>query len=178
MTAREQRRMGRRRGPRRVRRFTSRTWFTLGGIGIAIVAVVGALIVMFGGGEGSGGYPQEGDHWHADYTITVCGETVPDFGMTPGGIHTHGKGVVHLHPTRPEEAGPSANMARFMAGAGGRLTDTSLRLPFGDEYNNGDPCPDGDSGQVFLRVNGIPSVNIASYVPRDGESVEFGFEPQ
>ena len=172
MTARNQRRTERR------RRSASRIWFTIGGIGIALVVVVAALIVMSGGEEGGGRYPQVGDHWHADYTITVCGETIPDFGETPGGVHTHGDGAIHLEPAHPAEAGPSANMARFMAGAGGRLTDTSLRLPSGEEYNNGDTCPDGDSGQVFLMVNGIPSANIASYVPRDGESIEFGFEPQ
>ena len=181
MAARDQRRMERRRGARRVRRSTSRTWFMLGGMGIALVAVVATLIVMSGGGEGSGRYPLVGDHWHADYTITVCGETEPlfpdNFATSPD-LHTHGNGVIHIEPSHPSVAGRNANVARFVAGAGGRLTDTSLRLPSSEEYNNGEPCSDGQAGQVFLRINGIPSANIASYVPRDGESIEFGFEPQ
>ena len=151
----------------------------MGGVVLSLVAILGALMASSGGEEGSGGrFPQIGDHWHADYSITLCGETEPPFPISEGGVHTHGSGVIHLHPTHNGEAGRNANLARFIASTGSRLTDESIELLSGVKYTNGDPCPDGEAGQVFLQVNGIAMTGIASYVPRDGDDIEMGFEAQ
>ena len=43
------------------------------------------------------------DHWHAAYGIYICGTLEPPFtdDADPNGIHTHGDGVIHIHPVRP-----------------------------------------------------------------------------
>ena len=178
MAYRGQRRVERRRGARRLRQLSPRTWFAVGGVGLAFLGILIGLIVVSGSGSGGGRFPQIGDHWHADYALSVCGESVPAFPATEGGVHSHGDGLIHIHPTHPAEAGANATLARFIASAGGRLTNDTIRLPSGEEYTNGDPCSNDQPGQVFLRVNGIPTTTIASYVPRNGERLELGFEPR
>ncbi|MBI2855545.1 MAG: hypothetical protein HYX93_01710 [Chloroflexi bacterium] len=180
MTTRDQRRRERRRGERRIKRFDPRIWIGVGGVGLVFVAILIALMATSGDGDGGGTrYPQIGDHWHAQYSITICGDREPPFPVpSSGGVHTHGNdGLIHIHPQQPTEAGSNATLARFMAGTGGRLTNDLIRLPSGDEYRNGDQCPDGQEGRVFLRVNGLASAEIASYVPRDGDRVDMGLGP-
>ena len=151
----------------------------LGGIGLGLVGLLGVLIAFSGGGdETEGRYPQIGEHRHANYSITLCGERERAFPISSGGVHTHGDGVMHIHPTHVAEAGLNANLARFIASTGSRLTNDSIELPSGVQYTNGDECPDGGTGQVFLRVNGITMLDQAGYVPRDGDNIELGFEAQ
>jgi len=179
MTTRGQSRRERRRSERRVRRFTPRMWLVMGVALLMLLAILGALIASSGDGEETGGrFPKIGDHWHATYSITICEESEPPFPVSNGGVHTHGNGSIHLHPNSPVDAGTNANLARFIASTGAKLTNDSLKLPSGDEYTNGDPCPDGQTGQMFLRVNGINMKGVADYVPRDNDRIELGFEVQ
>ena len=179
MATRGQGRRDRRRSERRVRHFTPRMWAVVGGGVLILVALLGVLIASSSDDSGDGGrFPQVGDHWHASYSITICGETEPPFPVSQGGVHTHGNGAIHIHPANPVDAGPNANLARFLAGTRSRLTNDSLELPSGDTYTNGDPCPDGQTGQLFLRVNGITRTGIAEVVPRDNDNIELGFEVQ
>jgi len=175
MAVRGQGRMERRRGERRTRRLTHRMWFILGSIVLGLVVILGALIAFSLGESGNGDFPQIGDHWHASYTITVCGENERPFPASEGGIHTHGSGSIHMHPKHDGESGRNANMARFLAGANAKLTNTSLKLPSGVEYTNGDLCPDEQAGQMFLIVNGTTITNITSYVPGDQDVIQLGF---
>ena len=154
----------------------------MGGIGLGLVGLLGALIAFSGSGDGTEGrYPQIGSHWHAGYSITACGAAEPrfpdDFATSPD-IHTHADSVIHIEPRNPSAAGRNATLARFLAGTGSRLTNESIELPSGVKYTNGDECPDGGTGQMFLRVNGITTLDIATYVPRDGDDLEFGFVVQ
>ena len=179
MASRGQSRQDRRRSERRVRRFTPLMWLMMGGGVLVLVAILGLLIASTRGGDGGGGrFPQVGDHWHARYTVTICGEPEPPFPITQGGIHTHGTGTIHIHPANPVDAGRNATLARFLAGTRSRLTNDTLELPSGVEYTNGDPCPDAQTGQMFLRVNGINMTGVADYVPRDNDRIELGFEVQ
>ena len=179
MAARGQSRRDRRRSERRIRRFTPRMWLVMGGGLLILLVILGVLIASAGDREESGGrYPQIGDHWHATYSITICGASEPPFPVSQGGIHTHGSGAIHIHPNNPVNAGTNATLARFLATTGSTLTNDSLELPSGEEFTNGDPCPDGQTGQIFLRVNGINLAGIADYVPRDDDRIELGFEEQ
>ena len=171
-----QSRRERRREERRVKRFSMRMRFIMGGIALGFVALLGMLIASSGSEEEGGRFPQVGDHWHADYSITLCGESTPQFPISSGGVHTHGSGTIHIHPTHAGEGGLNANLARFIASTGSRLTDNSIYFPSGVKYTNGDPCPNGETGQLFLRVNGITTLDIASYVPRDVDTIELSFE--
>mgnify|MGYP004212087781 CR=1 FL=1 len=158
---------------------TPRMWLIMGGIILGFMGLLGILIASSGSGDDNGGrYPNVGDHWHAEYAITLCGETEPPFPASPGGVHTHGDGLFHIHPTHAGEAGLNANLARLIASTGSRITNDSLELASGAQYTNGDECPDGQTGRLFLQVNGIAMSDIATYVPRDGDDLELGFEVQ
>lgn len=142
--------------------------------------VAGSLVIFLilpllqsGGGGGS---PRIGDHWHASYLIVVYGKPVPSFPVeTPGGVHTHGDGLIHIHPQTPSEEGRGANLARFMGTAGGLLTEDTLLLPTGERYTNGDLGPDGRPGRLTLKVKGREVKPIALYVPQDGDDLVISF---
>ena len=186
MAARDQRRKDRRRGARRIGHTNPKVWIAVGVVGSALVALLIFLMVTSEEDAGGARFPNIGDHWHASYSVTICGDRKAAFPPSSGGSHTHplqsdpsqGDGVIHIHPQRPTDSGRNATLARFIAGTGSRLTDELLKLPSGNEYKNGDLCPDDQPGQVFLRVNNIASAEIASYVPRDEDRLELGFGPQ
>lgn len=168
-------RQDRRRGERRAPRLTRRIW----AIGIAMVLLIFGLTLLLvfstGSKNSAEGLPGVGDHFHAKYAVRVCGEKVVDFPYSEGGVHTHGDGVIHIHPTHVREAGLNANIARFMAGTGSTITDTSLKLPSGEIYANGDKCPNGMPAILQLKVGNAFLSNISEYVPRDQDDLEILF---
>ncbi|MDG2025807.1 MAG: hypothetical protein P8J50_01730 [Acidimicrobiales bacterium] len=56
------------------------------------------------------------DHWHAAYAIIECGEVWPIFDneVDPDGTHTHGDGLVHIHPFNDSASGENATFASFI----------------------------------------------------------------
>ena len=124
------------------------------------------------------GLPRVGDHWHADYQISVCGRILPPLSRTHGGVHTHGEGVIHISPRKAHQAGRSATLVAFLEKSGGSLTEGALVLPTGKRYANEDYCPDGKPGQLVLRVNRNEIESITKYVLRDGNEVLLSFEPR
>mgnify|MGYP005852066557 CR=1 FL=1 len=148
--------------------------WTWGGVGAATLAALGLLAGWTVARDPS--LPRVGDHWHAHYTIRVCGRTLPPLPGTTGAVHTHGDGLIHVHPGVREQ-GRNATLALFMATSGGALTEDSLALPSGARYASGDPCPDGRPGRVTLRVNGRPVTPVGTYVPRDRDVIVLAFEP-
>ena len=110
------------------------------------------------------------------YVVSVCGETLPPFPQSPGGVHTHGSGVIHIHPQRPAESGSRASLALFFANADGELTDDSMVLPSGGSYTNGDLCPDGRPGQLVVTAKGDPVGEPSSYGPEDEDVVSISFQ--
>jgi len=161
---REDRRRGERRAPK-----ISRRGLIIGSIVVVAIGAVSAMLILLTGSNVNIG-PNVGDHFHAKYAVRVCGEKVTDFPYSSGGIHTHGAGVIHIHPTHVREAGSNATVARFMAGTGSQITDNFLTLPTGERYENGQPCPDGKIGQLLLRVDGVAQNDIAEYVISESET--------
>lgn len=121
--------------------------------------------------------PQIGDHWHSSYRITICGTDAPRFGDTPGGVHTHSDGLIHVHPKDKKEAGSNATLGLFMSNAGGSISKDLLLLPSGEHYANGDKCQNGERGKLALSVNGTEVNPVATYVPKDGDKLAITFEP-
>jgi hypothetical protein len=119
--------------------------------------------------------PRVGDHWHAAYRVVLCGETLPPFPPGPGNVHTHGDGVIHIHPAVSSEAGRNANLVRFFGSAGVDFAADRIVLPDGRAFRNGDRCPDGTPGRIRLLVNGRPLDEIERYVPKDGDEVVVEF---
>lgn len=137
------------------------------------MAVIAVLIAL-GSGES---LPEVGSHWHAGYTIEICGETLPPRPASPGDVHTHGDGLIHVHPSTYRTAGENANLARFVASIGGTLRDSVLDVPGRRTLRNGDRCQNGEEGRVAVYVNGDRIAEPAAYVPQDGDEVRIAFEP-
>lgn len=143
------------------------------GAGVAIIAAVLFLVAFLNRSEA--GPPRIGDHWHVAYQISLCGELQPDLPQSPGGVHTHGDGLIHMHPETPADTGSNANLRRFFATTGTRFTHTSIQLPNSREYKNGDACPSGQPGTLRLLVNGVPNDQFENYAPQQGDLVRIEF---
>lgn len=143
---------------------------------LVTVSMVFFLILPLFQPGGISGQPRIGDHWRASYLIVIYGKRLPTFPVeTPGGVHTHGDGLIDIHPETPSEEGRGANLARFMGTAGGLLTEDTLALPTGELYVNGDRSPEGKPGRLSLQVKGQEVRPIASYVPQDGDDLVISF---
>lgn len=101
-------------------------WF----IAVVVLLVVagGAVVALFASQRESviGVAPEAGiDHWHDAYLIHACGVDLPPSTNTdgPDGIHTHGAGLIHIHPANPQASGPNAELGVFFAAMGAELTD-------------------------------------------------------
>lgn len=74
------------------------------------------------------GNGRAGDHIHEAFGIYICDHFLPpvtDQHPDALGIHTHGEGVIHIHPFSNDVAGPNARLRAFFA-------DIDLRVTAGD----------------------------------------------
>jgi sulfur carrier protein ThiS len=120
------------------------------------------------------------DHWHAAYQIFICGVRQPNVPTWEGsGVHTHGDGIIHIHPFTPEEEGRGARLVKWFEYGGGELTGDQMRVPGGNKtYKNGDLCSDGRPGKVQVSVNGQPLDDWSEYIPQDGDRITIIFGPE
>ena len=119
---------------------------------LTLVVVLGTLLVVYARddrqADDMGGVPQLGDHIHEAIAFNACGEFLPDLPEfeSPVGIHTHGDGVMHIHPFSQLGVGANATLDRYLEDAredGG--LDVSLdndKLEYlGETYEEGEtPC--------------------------------------
>ncbi|MEX1194280.1 MAG: hypothetical protein WD904_00550 [Dehalococcoidia bacterium] len=119
------------------------------------------------------------DHWHAPYTYHVCGEKQPPAPNWDGvGVHTHGDGIVHVHPFNTSEEGAGARLVKWFEYGRGLLDGDEVRLPGQSRtHRNGEECPDGARGEVQVFVNGAKEDDYTRYVPRDGDRIRIVFGP-
>jgi hypothetical protein len=176
-------------------------------MGIAILAVVGiALLVWTVAGRrdsaeaapraGNPTTGEAGDHWHASLDVNVCGQWVtpaPEFETRADsaeirvGIHSHGDGLVHIHPFNSSESGGQATLGRFLDYGGWSASSDSLSLWEGTggqaiEEQNGDECTLADGarqkGTLTWYVNGKKqSGNPSDYQPKDQDKIVLVFGP-
>lgn len=127
-----------------------------GGLGVALSNDVGndRVAVLL---------PGVGDHWHARYAVTIDGADLEIFPASEGDIHSHGDGLVHIHPHSDATAGDAATLSSFFASLSGELTDDALRLPDGRTFT---------AGSVEIRVDSEAIGSWATYVPQDGDQIE------
>lgn len=162
---------------RRTRRRTaSRWWLVRGGIAAGCLAVAGGAYWLWA--QSGPRLPRVGDHWHAAYEVVLCGKPEPQLAYSPGNVHTHGDGAIHVHPEVREEGGSNANLGRFFANSGITFSNGTLRYPDGRTYRDGDACPDGKPGRLRLLVNGMANTAMERYVPRDGDRIRVEFGPE
>lgn len=87
---------------------------------LLLVVVLGVSLVVYARNDRRnddlGGVPQIGDHIHQAIAVNVCGEFLPDIPEfeTPIGIHTHGDGVIHIHPFSQLGVGANATLERYL----------------------------------------------------------------
>ena len=173
------------------------------GLITGIVALGGGLVVVSRPDKVDAVPPRLTDHWHAAYGIDVCGEFLPglsDAKADTSGIHSHGDGLIHIHPFSSRYTGTGANLGAFADTTGMTLTDTSLEVPGRDKLENGDKCPAGDGkaskddkaskdgkvGEVQVMVwdsatdttGSLLKGDFADYAPKDGSVVTIAFVPK
>ena len=97
--------------------------------------------------------PQRGDHWHAAYGFYICDKFVPPITdqNDPIGVHTHGDGVVHVHPTSVASSGENATFARFMDAVDGKVSSSEIKVPGQKTMKNGMKCG-AKEGRVEVRT--------------------------
>ena len=135
-------------------------------------ASVGALALVVSACTSSGA--QVGEHWHATLDIEVCGASYQE-PPTDGGVHSHGDGLIHLHPQDSSEAGNNASLRTFFKGTRMRLEEDFIQLTGEPEYRDGDRCHDGNAGRLRVLANGEEIADFLSYLPRDGDFVQVLF---
>ena len=76
------------------------------------------------------------------YGVYVCDKFLPPIpvGDDPVGIHTHGDGLVHIHPFVESAAGKNAVMARFFETEKLTVSAKEVRMPDGTSYPAGTTC--------------------------------------
>ena len=104
------------------------------------------------------------DHWHAAYGVYICGEFQPNITneRDPLGIHTHGDGVIHIHPLTAAASGTKATLGKFADAAEFTLKKGEIKLPGGKTFKDGDKC-DGKPGILQVQRDG----KIVDADPRD-----------
>lgn len=157
--------------------------FTMVIVAIVVLGVAG-IALSRGGDEESADGPgvKIGDHWHAPVGVNLCGTWQPN---TPNyesanGIHSHGDGLIHLHPYSAAGAGKNAKVGLFYKQAGDKISATELDVG-GQKFKNGDICENLDKkpGEVRWSVNGQEQTgDPADYVPNDRDVVAIAFLPK
>jgi hypothetical protein len=148
-------------------------------ITVAVIAAFGVMLAVLSRQPRG---PGVGDHWHAPYTIQVCGKPLPPLRPSPGDVHTHGDGIIHIHPASAASSGRRASLGAFFRGTQVRISATSITVP-GETYTNGQRCPDGKVGtlKVLVQSKGRgpfnPVRDFLSYVPADREVIRIVFGP-
>jgi hypothetical protein len=126
------------------------------------------------------------DHWHAAFGVYVCDHFQPPMPQfeDPDGIHTHGDGVIHIHPFTPRVAGENATLGVFLDAAGIEVSGDRLSVG-GETYTAGeDTCGGQESEVVVARWADVRAadaeaerVGADARFRRDGEGYVVAFVP-
>jgi hypothetical protein len=137
---------------------------------IGAVVILGVLLVVLSfGGKSEALAPRVGDHWHAAYGVYDTDHFITPFvdkGEDSTGIHTHGEGLMHIHPFATRVTGKGANISAFLDDVGGKVSDTSIDVP-GLKDKNGDKTSDGKVGHLELWVWDNPGVTTPQVIRKD-----------
>jgi hypothetical protein len=169
---------------------------------IVVVAVIAGVVGVFFFARETAAQPRIGDHIHAAMDIYACGQQEPDLPQFEAGIHTHGDGLYHMHPTSSSEEGVGAAVGKFFQYGHWQLNGSTLTLPGGHILKNGDACPDGQTGVLRMlkyrlqwrsdsgsysefadqcsRLTDADMEEVEDfpgYVPKDGECLHLIFGP-
>jgi len=96
---------------------------------IGVVVVLGVILIGISRSEISGAStpPRIGkDHWHAAIGFYGCDHFLPNVAQFENseGLHTHGDGLIHLHPFSSAVAGKNATLGKYFELAGIKYSST------------------------------------------------------
>ena len=101
-------------------------------LAMAAIVFIGVVLIVFARQtrDVSALQPSFDDHWHAAYGIYDCTTEsfLPDLAdpqTRNDGIHTHGDGVVHIHPSSSAATGNNATIERFLEATRTDIRDDS-----------------------------------------------------
>jgi hypothetical protein len=160
---------------------------------IGAIVLFGSALVWYAADERKGATdvpPVIGDHWHAAFGIYVCGEwqpDIPEFENTTG-VHTHGDGVIHIHPFSQSGAGENATLGTLLEDTDIDLSDNELTI--GEQtWKEGEDQCDGEDAELVvaqwedvsdesadpaLLAGGLEDIRFRS----DGEGYTIAFVPE
>jgi hypothetical protein len=128
------------------------------------------------------------DHWHSSLSIYICDHFLPNIAQfeSVDGIHTHGDGVIHVHPFVSSAGGKNAVLGVFAHTEGMKLNAGELKEAGGHDYRSGDRCPNGKVGEVQVRVfrsqadplGQLATVDPAKIPLRNGQLLTIAFMPR
>lgn len=111
-------------------------------LAVGALIILGVLLVVFLRGSNNtssaNAFPSpftpehpNGDHIHMAYGVDVCGKWLPPIPTTPEGegIHTHGDGVMHIHPSTTKASGKHAQLKVWLANVHMTVTPDRLVVP-------------------------------------------------
>ena len=110
---------------------------------VALVVVLGALLGFWARTDREAtSAPRVGDHWHSAYDVYVCDTFRSKIVLEtdPNGIHSHGDGLIHIHPFNKLASGRDAVLGEFFAAFGGFIDDQSFMLDTGETVVEGFDC--------------------------------------
>ena len=126
---------------------------------LALVVILGMVLVIYARNERVAEAQDPPialeDHWHSAFGIYICDgyePTMPQFeAANNGGTHTHGDGLIHIHPFSEARSGSNATMTNFMDDAPGySLSDDRLEVPGRDAITNDTQCEGAESSSLRI----------------------------
>jgi len=169
---------------------------------IFVVLIAGALLVVQARSTHEASFADEAapsaskkDHWHAAYGLYVCDHFLPALNDAKDdklGIHTHGEGIIHIHPFTAAASGVRAQMKVFADQVGLTLFDDGFTVPDptggeSKEYRTGYDCngkpgkfavyrykPDDPTAMVEVFEKDINKINFSD----DRDAYTFAILPE
>lgn len=126
-------------------------------LAMAGVVLIGIIFIVLARDErvstADNSAPLIGDHWHSAYEVNICGDVQPvlpnDSVDDRSGIHTHGDGLIHIHPFLTTVTGRQATLGAFFEEGGFELTDDRLQVS-GQVYDEATAECDGEPAELVV----------------------------
>jgi len=140
-------------------------------LAVVLIIVLGIALVAFARTTRDAvAAPTLSDHWHSAYGIYDCatGSYLPDLedvGPDVLGIHTHGDGLMHIHPFSANATGKGAILEVFLDQVQVDVSADAITLSTGERLEAGVDC-DGEPAviQVLRWSNALEAETTAPEV--------------
>lgn len=131
---------------------------------MAAVIIVGTLLVVYGRSQRTDSAKADPpvanvDHWHTAYGVYICDKFIDPITDQADelGIHTHGDGVIHVHPFYSSSSGTNARLKLFFDTTKTKISNDKLELGSLGTWEEGkDKCGDKDA-ELQVKVWKSPS---------------------